>query len=111
MLNLNTMKKLIATLALGMMLSAALLADGYHEIHGADAAINDIPFDTEEVFSEQMSVRAMTVDFEPAEESFINDIPFDTRSLASFEISFSLPEEEFVNDIPFDTHRIAEKNM
>jgi hypothetical protein len=104
------MKKVIATLALGMMIPAALLADGYHEFHGAEAAINDIPFDTEEVFSEQMSVRAMTVAFEPAEETFINDIPFDTRPLASFELRFKMPEEEFVNDIPFDTHRIAEKN-
>ena len=71
--------------------------------------IDDIPFNTEWVVNELMT---LTVDFE--EEAYVDDIPFNTVAIAAsynYEVStaltYELVEEEYVDDIPFSTEWIA----
>ncbi|MDY0078451.1 MAG: hypothetical protein RBR87_14380 [Bacteroidales bacterium] len=79
-----------------------------------EAYVNDIPFDTKQIFDSVQYQEAITASFIPNEESFIDDIPFDTKKVAlqyladsAMEIKFNMPEEQAINDIPFNTSYIV----
>ena len=76
--------------------------------------INDIPFNTEEIY---LMVTSATPTFDFEEEAYINDIPlyiecvtadcFYEKALAE---EYLFEDESFVNDIPFDTYAITKYN-
>ena len=69
--------------------------------------INDIPFNTEKIYTELMNERSIdTFVFE--EEAYIDDIPFETELvvLDSMNENFEFEEEAYVDDIPFATEKI-----
>ena len=76
-----------------------------------ESYINDIPFDTKEVYNEIMNERNLTqFDFE--DEAYIDDIPFDTQCVTAqcfyqkaIRIDFNFTEESYIDDIPFDTQQ------
>ena len=78
-----------------------------------EAHINDIPFDTKEVYDEIMNERnPLQFDFE--DEAYIDDIPFDTKCVSiqcfyqrAIKVEFNFDEETYIDDIPFDTHQSA----
>ena len=73
-----------------------------------EAYINDIPFDTETIFYDQLALQNFN-EFE--NENIIDDIPFDTKKIAmnailnNNELVFE-NEEKFIDDIPFDTYLV-----
>jgi len=78
-----------------------------------EAYINDIPFDTKEVYDEIMNDRS-PVQFDFEDEAYIDDIPFDTKCVTihcfyqrAIKVEFNFDEETYINDIPFDTHQSA----
>lgn len=81
-----------------------------------EAYIDDIPFNTYEVYLDYAAtVDGLTATLKMEEESYIDDIPFDTEHIAdsilaeeAMEEVFEMPEEASIDDIPFDTHDIAE---
>lgn len=81
------------------------------EYQGAkESYIDDIPFNTKQIFDSVKYQEALAVSFTPKEESFIDDIPFETEKIAlqyyadsAMQISYKMPEEKTINDIPFNT--------
>jgi len=78
-----------------------------------EAYIDDIPFDTEAIYSSVVTERHI-IDFNFEEDAFINDIPFATNEIAEeklFELAlaeeFVFSEEAYINDIPFDTKAVC----
>ena len=73
--------------------------------------IDDIPFNTEWIVNELMT---LSVDFE--EEAYVDDIPFNTAEIVakynytvSVSVSYELAEESYINDIPFNTNWVADE--
>ncbi len=68
--------------------------------------VNDIPFDTKEVFDSIMAEKEMAT-FSFGEEIYVDDIPFDTQQISQqylFDVAmtqtFDFEEEAYINDIP-----------
>lgn len=79
-----------------------------------EAYINDIPFNTETVYSKVVIERNM-LDFEMQDEAYIDDIPFDTDTVAddkrhdlALAEEFTFEEESYIDDIPFNTEQVCE---
>jgi len=107
---MKTLKNITALLTiLAIIFTVNLSASN---INFADEAyINDIPFDTKEVYNKIMNERN-PVQFDFEEEAYIDDIPFDTKCVTiqcfyqrAINVDFSFDEETYINDIPFDTHQ------
>ena len=113
--NYNTMKTLNITKTIAVIfvtlftinLSAAVL--NFEE----ENYINDIPFDTHEIYNEIVE-RTDLMEFDFEEETYINDIPFDTKCITvdcgyekALQEEFSFDEESYIDDIPFDTECIT----
>lgn len=103
--NNKAMKANIFTTALIAMItlfsSTAFAADFDFE---EEAYIDDIPFNTEEIYLDSFM----------EEESYINDIPFNTALIASnaklekyYPYSIKMEEEAYVDDIPFNTQTVV----
>lgn len=80
-----------------------------------EAYINDIPFNTEAIYSKVVLERNM-IDYELHEEAYINDIPFSTETIAEetlYELAiaeeFTFDEEAYIDDIPFSTEEICQQ--
>ena len=74
-----------------------------------EAYVDDIPFNTKAVVENHTMKKAMETDYDMAEEAYVDDIPMDTRWIAG-EVAarnFHFEEEADVNDIPFNTEAIA----
>lgn len=78
-----------------------------------ESYIDDIPFDTEIIYS-QIVIERNILDFKMDEEAYINDIPFQTKAISedklyalALEVDFSLKEESYIDDIPFNTKEIS----
>ena len=76
--------------------------------------IDDIPFDTEAVYSRVVIERNL-VDIDFDDEAYINDIPFNTDKVAEYELyelaleeEFTFAEENYIDDIPFKTEEVCE---
>jgi hypothetical protein len=103
---MKTMKSTIATLAAAtLFFTGSLFAMEFN--FEEEAYINDIPFNTEEVYF-LLNMESSSYDFE--EESYINDIPFNTACITAdcrfekaLEVNYQFEDESFVNDIPFNT--------
>ena len=70
-----------------------------------ESYIDDIPFNTTEIYNEIITEQQLA-EFTFEEEEYINDIPFDTKSISAeclyrraISVEFSLEEEQFINDI------------
>ena len=79
-----------------------------------EAYIDDIPFNTETIYSKVVIERNL-LDFEQNEEVYINDIPFSTEAIAEIKLydltvteEFTFDEEAYVDDIPFSTEEVCE---
>ena len=79
-----------------------------------ESYINDIPFETKQIFDSVKYQEAIAVSFSPKAEAFIEDIPFETEKIAlqyladsAMKINFQMPEEKTINDIPFNTSFIV----
>ena len=71
--------------------------------------IDDIPFNTNEVFTNIISEQNLA-EFNFEDEEYIEDIPFNTECVTSdclykqaVSIDFQLDEDRYIDDIPFDT--------
>lgn len=78
------------------------------------AYIDDIPFNTVQVAEEASVKEVELTNFEFEEEAYIDDIPFTTSSVVaqinfekSQQVVFNFNDEEYINDIPFDTEEVA----
>lgn len=105
---------MIAGLSLFIQLN--LFAEGFRMTE--EANVNDIPFNTSEIYYDLMMNDTSNL-FLPhlEEENPVNDIPFDTERIATIHLSklaeskkFSMIEETEVPDIPFNTRAIANKH-
>lgn len=114
--NNHTMKTILKSTAITtiftLLFSFSMMAD----INFKDEAyIDDIPFNTEAIFSKVVLERNM-IDYELNEEAYINDIPFSTETIAKetlYELAiaeeFTFDEETYIDDIPFSTEEICLK--
>lgn len=107
---MTTLKKITALLTILTVIFTVTLSAS--NINFTDEAyINDIPFDTKEVYDEIMNERNLAqFDFE--DEAYIDDIPFDTKCVTihcfyqrALKVDFSFDEETYIDDIPFDTYQ------
>ncbi len=109
------MKTLLKTTALlvtlTVLFSINLVASGIE--FDEESYINDIPFNTEDVYNEFIAERNLC-EFTFEEEGYINDIPFNTECVTAdclyreaVSIDFQLKEEEYIDDIPFNTECIS----
>ncbi len=109
---MKTLKRIAALLTImTVIFSVSLSASNIN--FKDEAYINDIPFDTKEVYDEIMNERN-PVQFDFEEEAYIDDIPFDTKCVTiqcfyqrAIKVVFNFDEETYINDIPFDTHQNA----
>lgn len=101
---------------LSLFLNVNVFADNFRLPE--ETSVNDIPFDTYEVFYKLM-VNDTNNLYLPhlEEEAAVNDIPFDTERIAATQlgiraesIRFDMLEETEVLDIPFNTRAIAKQN-
>jgi len=101
------MKTLIKTSALlitfTLLLTLSISASVFNFTE--ESYINDIPFDTEEVYNDFV-VDQQLVDFDFEEESYINDIPFDTACISAnckyskaMLVEFNFEEETYIDDM------------
>ena len=104
--------QLLTAVILFLVSSAQIFAADYRLTD--ESYINDIPFDTKQIFDSVRYEQAITASFIPSAESIIEDIPFDTEKIAlqyladsAMQIRFEMPEEKTINDIPFNTSCIA----
>ena len=100
---------LIATLTI--MLSTNLFGSAFS--FNEESYIDDIPFNTEEIFNE-IVVEMQLADFNFEVEAYINDIPFDTEVVTlnnkyeqAISVEFQLEDEEYIDDITYDTECIT----
>ncbi|PKP53296.1 MAG: hypothetical protein CVT92_04610 [Bacteroidetes bacterium HGW-Bacteroidetes-1] len=107
---MKTLNILTATI-LSIFFYSFALADGIKMKE--EAYIDDIPFNTIEIFRSIIAHDTNYI-FTSEEESYIDDIPFDTekiakehQSIVATEQLFELKDEEYIDDIPFDTEIIV----
>ena len=70
-----------------------------------EAYINDVPFNTSEIYNEVMAEQQLA-EFDFEEEQYINDITIDTKCISAacfyqeaISVKFNFEEEEYINDI------------
>ncbi|MDP2236735.1 MAG: hypothetical protein Q8J88_09895 [Bacteroidales bacterium] len=106
-------QKIIFAAIISIIMQSSALADGFKLKE--ESYIDDIPFNTTEIFYEILAADTSNL-FLPSlnEEAFIDDIPFDTHEIAevalssiAMEKSFKMPEEGYIDDIPFNTESVA----
>ncbi|MCB2208610.1 MAG: hypothetical protein KQH67_09985 [Bacteroidetes bacterium] len=80
-----------------------------------EAYIDDIPFNTEAIYS-KVVIKRNILDFEMQDEAYINDIPFSTETIAEVKLydlamteTFAFDEETYIDDIPFNTEEVCQK--
>jgi hypothetical protein len=106
-------QNLVIAIIISIFVQGVTLADGFKMKE--ESYIDDIPFNTTEIFDAHNNGDTNIVDLTtPAEESFIDDIPFNTEKIAgeilsakAMAESFTLCQESYIDDIPFDTKIIA----
>ena len=98
-------------LIITMMFASTTFANNKSFDFEEEAYIDDIPFNTEWIVNELMT---LSVDFE--EEAYVDDIPFNTAEIVakynytvSVSVSYELAEESYINDIPFNTNWVADE--
>jgi len=109
---MKTLNKYFTLIAATLiMITSSAIASGVE--FKDECYINDIPFNTAEVYN-QIMLNNIDLAFE--EEAYVNDIPFNTEVISEkiiFEetmvVVFEIEEEEYINDIPFDTEAMAKK--
>ncbi len=84
-------------------------------IPGEESYVNDIPFDTHQIFCEYLINETLNVKL--PDEAVVDDIPFNTSEIAAcamgqyLDAILVLPAEEYVDDIPFDTCKVASHKL
>ncbi len=91
--------------ALAILFSTTLSASAFN--FDEESYINDIPFDTEEVYN-NIIIEQKLMDFDFEEEKYVDDIPFDTECLSAdcryqkaMLVEFVFEEEKFIDDMGF----------
>ncbi|MBZ0242249.1 MAG: hypothetical protein K8F24_03455 [Bacteroidales bacterium] len=104
--------QILTAVILFLFCSVQLSAANYR--YTKESYIDDIPFDTKQIFDSIRYQKAITASFIPEEEPYIDDIPFDTEKIvmqyyadSAMNIRFEMPEEQAINDIPFNTAYIV----
>ncbi len=100
---MQTLTKITALIAIAIMFSANLNASSVN--FSEEAYINDIPFNTTEIYNDIIAEQNLAqFDFE--EEEYIDDIPFDTECISAqckyqkaISIEFNFEEEQYIDDI------------
>ena len=100
---MKTLTTITALIAVAIMISVNLNASPVNFIE--ESYINDIPFNTTEVFNNIIAEQTLAqIDFE--EEQYIDDIPFNTECISAkckyhkaTSVEFNFEEEQFVEDI------------
>ena len=109
------MKTLIKTTALLVTLTVLLSVNLNASVFkfNEEPYIDDITFNTEEVYNEFIAERNLC-EFTFEEEGYIDDIPFniadgnkDSLFQKAISVEFQLEEETYINDIPFNTECIS----
>jgi len=98
---------------ISIIMQSSALADGFKMKE--ESYIDDIPFNTTEIFYEILAADTGNL-YLPSlnEEAYIDDIPFDTHEIVeivqseiAMEKSFKMTEEGYIDDIPFNTETVA----
>lgn len=106
-------QKIIFAAIFSIIMQSSALADGFKLKE--ESYIDDIPFNTTEIFYEILAADTGNL-YLPSlnEEAYIDDIPFDTHEIAeiakseiAMKKSFKMPEEGYIDDIPFNTETVA----
>ena len=78
-----------------------------------EAYIDDIPFDTEAIYS-NIVIERNILDFTFEEEAYIDDIPFAVEEIATnklydlaLEQEFNHSEEAYIDDLPVNTEEVV----
>lgn len=108
---MKTTTKLPAMLLIiSMMFASSTFANKKSIDFDEEAYIDDIPFNTEWVVSELMT---LTIDFE--EEAYVDDIPFNTANIVAnynyilnTAVNYKMEDENYIDDIPFSTQNVVE---
>ncbi len=100
---MKTLTKITALIAIAIMFSANLNASPI--TFNEESYIDDIPFNTTEIYNEIIAENNLTK-FTFEEEEYIDDIPFDTECVSTnclyqkaISVEFNFEEEEYVDDI------------
>jgi len=100
--------QILTSVSLFLVISINSFAGGYGL--QKETYIDDIPFNTKEIFDSIRYQQALTASFNMEEENFIEDIPFETSKIvaqyhsdSAMNVSFEMPEEKTIDDIPFNT--------
>jgi hypothetical protein len=112
----HTMKAIIKSTAITTIFTLLFSFNMMADINFKDEAyIEDIPFNTEAIYSKVVIERNI-LDCELNEEAYINDIPFSTETIAEdklYELAmkeeFTFDEEAYIDDIPFNTEEICQQ--
>jgi hypothetical protein len=112
----HTMKTIIKSTAITTIFTLLFSFNIMAEINfNEESYIDDIPFNTEAIYSEVVIERNI-IDYELNEEAYINDIPFSTETIAEnklYELAikeeFTFDEETYIDDIPFNTEEICQQ--
>lgn len=106
-------QKIILAAIISIIMQSSAFADGFKLKE--ESYIDDIPFNTTEIFYEILAADTGNL-YLPSlnEEAYIDDIPFDTHEIAeiikseiAMKKSFKMPEEGYIDDIPFNTETVA----
>ena len=109
---MKTLNKYFTPIAVALFMISSSAIAGVVEFED-ERYINDIPFNTAEVYN-QIMLNNIDLAFE--EEAYVNDIPFNTEVIfekvmfgEAMVVVFEIEEEAYINDIPFDTHALSQK--
>ncbi len=74
-----------------------------------ESYIDDIPFNTENIYDSIMDANCIE-NFFLNDEEFIDDVPFNTEAVVNGSKVFQLEEEAYINDIPFSTEQVVKRS-
>ena len=101
---MKTLTKVTALIAIAIMFSSNLNASSVNFTE--ESYIDDIPFDTTEIYNVIMEEQELASSFTFEEEDYIDDIPFDTECISTeckyqkaIAVEFSFEEEAYIDDI------------
>lgn len=111
--NLITMKTFIKSTSVLISLILLLSFNTSASVtFNEESYIDDIPFDTEAIYS-HIVIERNILDFTFEDEAYIDDIPFTVKEIAknklydlALEQEFNLTDEAYIDDLPFNTEEV-----
>ena len=100
---MKSLIKITAAIAIAIIFSVNLNASTIN--FSEESYINDIPFNTTEIYNEIIVDQNLT-EFDFEEEEYIDDIPVDTKCISTqclyqeaISVEFNFEEEQYIDDI------------